>query len=52
LAWSGDLAQPSRIQVRQNGKFTEVVAYDFTEPQIHETTEPREHDYTELEAML
>jgi DNA repair protein RadD len=52
VAWSGDLAQPSRIQVRQNGKFTEVVAYDFTEPQIHETTEPREHDYTELEAML
>jgi DNA repair protein RadD len=51
LAWSSDLAQPSRIQVRQNGKFTEVVSYDFT-PVEPEEPEPREYDrYAELEGL-
>jgi DNA repair protein RadD len=47
LAWSGDLAQPARILVKQNGKFAEIVSHDFTEARNDETTEARQHAYTE-----
>jgi DNA repair protein RadD len=53
LERSGELIQPSRIQVRQNGKYTEIMNHDFTQAREHESTQAREHDdrYSELEGL-
>jgi DNA repair protein RadD len=51
VAWSGDLAQPSRIQVRQNGKFTEIVSHDFTPVEPVAEEEPEYDRYAELEGL-
>jgi DNA repair protein RadD len=40
------LKRPSRILVKQGGKYPEIVGYDFTEARNDEVTEARIHDFT------